>query len=395
MGTNLASTTALVVPDMTGPDPVRPPLPAVSVTVQSWQGADSPDFRSAWDELALQAGDPNPFLESWYLLPALRAHDQSGRVQLLRAHSQGQLVGLLPLVRQPRYYGKPLPHWAAWMHGNCFLGVPLVTRGLETAFWQAMLGWADQSAKTGLFLHLPHLPLDSTSYRALTAVCDEQGRPAGLVHCEERAMLASDLSPDAYLAAVLTGKKRKELRRQFARLSEQGVLSMTRTRAAEQLEAWVEAFLALEQSGWKGAAGSALASHHATADLFREALAGAAIRGRLERLTLALDDEPLAMLASFITPPGAFSFKTAFDERYARFSPGVLLQRANLSMLADPDVAWTDSCAAADHPMIDHFWRERRVIGRLSVGIGGALRRQIFAAVLKLELGRNPAGLGS
>lgn len=101
------------------------------------------------------------------------------------------------------------------------------------------------------------------------------------------------------------------------------------------------------------------------------------------------------MLASFITPPGAFSFKTAFDERYARFSPGVLLQRANLSMLADPDVAWTDSCAAADHPMIDHFWRERRVIGRLSVGIGGALRRQIFAAVLKLELGRNPAGLGS
>lgn len=395
MGFNLASGTALVMPDMARQDAADRPMPAVAVTVQSWQAADSPALRAAWDELARQAADPNPFLESWYLLPALRAHDRAGRVQLLCARSQGQLVGLLPLVRQQRYYGKPLPHWATWLHGNCFLGLPLVSAGYEPAFWQAMLAWADKAAGTALFLHLPDLPLDSINYRALTAVCGAQGRPAGLVHCQERAMLAADLSPEDYLAAVLTGKKRKELRRQFARLSELGSLTVTRTRSAEHLPEWVEAFLLLEQSGWKGAAGSALASQQATADLFREALAGAARHGRLERLTLALDGQPLAMLASFIAPPGAFSFKTAFDERFARFSPGVLLQRANLAMLADPAVAWTDSCAAAGHPMIDHLWRERRVIGRLSVGLGGGLRRKVFAAMLRLELGRNPAGLGS
>jgi hypothetical protein len=50
-------------------------------------------------------------------------------------------------------------------------------------------------------------------------------------------------------------------------------------------------------------------------------LPGAAARGRLERLTLALDGEPLAMLASFLTPPGAFSFKTAFDERFCPLLP--------------------------------------------------------------------------
>ena len=38
-----------------------------------------------------------------------------------------------------------------------------------------------------------------------------------------------------------------------------------------------------------------------------------------------------------LTPPGAFSYKTAFDERYARFSPGVLLQRENLAMLERPE----------------------------------------------------------
>ena len=69
------------------------------------------------------------------------------------------------------------------------------------------------------------------------------------------------------------------------------------------------------------------------------------------------------------------------------------LQRANLAMLDDPAIAWTDSCAAADHPMIDHIWGERRAIGRISLGIGGVARRLTFSALLRLELGRHPAGL--
>lgn len=392
-GFSLASSASLVLPDEVRhtADPVA--APALQVTVTDWRGADRPEFRAAWNALAVSAAEPNPFFEPWYLLPALRAHDPAGEVRLFCLHQDGALVGLIPLARLPRYYGKPIPHWAAWMHGNCFLGAPLVATGRETLFWQALLAWADSHASSGLFLHLPHLPLDGPNHRALTALCAQQHRPAGLVHREERAMLASELAPEPYLAAALTGKKRKELRRQFARLSELGAVTISQSRDSTGLEKWIEDFLALEHSGWKGSAGSALASHHTTKQLFREALPGAAAQGRLERLTLALDGEPLAMLASFITPPGAFSYKTAFDERFARFSPGVLLQRANLAMLNDPQVLWTDSCAAADHPMIDHIWRERRVIGRISLGIGGGLRRRAFSALLRLELGRQPAGL--
>ncbi len=114
---------------------------------------------------------------------------------------------------------------------------------------------------------------------------------------------------------------------------------------------------------------------------------------KLERLALTLDGQPIAMLANFLTPPGSFSYKTAFDETYARFSPGVLLQRENLALLGRNDVAWCDSCAAPDHPMIDSLWTERRPIGRISLAIGGTLRRSLFDLLLKLELGRNPTGL--
>lgn len=204
-------------------------------------------------------------------------------------------------------------------------------------------------------------------------------------------MLASNLSPHAYLEAALPAKKRKELRRQHRRLEEAGVLAVERSDGADGLAQWTDDFLALERSGWKGAEGSALASSPATERLFREALTGAAERGRLKRLALTLDGRPIAMLVSFLTPPGAFSFKTAFDEAYSRLSPGVLLQLENLAMLEKPGIEWTDSCAAADHPMIDHLWRERRAIGRINVAIGGPRRRALFELLARHET-RGPAG---
>ncbi len=369
------------------------PLPAASIRVQDWRLFEDPEARLAWDALARCAAEPNPFFESWYLLPALRAHDADGRAHLLCFEYDGELAGLLPLRREPKYYRWPIPQLTTWIHGNCFLGAPLVAAGLERAFWRALLDWADRSAGLALFLHLPSVPLEGALYAALADVLAQQGRTAGLVHAEQRAMLCSDLPAEAYFEASMSGKKRKELRRQFARLSDLGEVRIERTTSDEHLGRWIDDFLALEHSGWKGGAGSALASHQSTTRLFREALSGAVSHDRLERLTLTLDDEPIAMLASFVTPPGAFSFKTAFDERYARYSPGVLLQRENLAMLDHPEVRWTDSCAAADHPMIDHIWRERRAIGRLSIAIGGTLRRALFRQLLKAELGRNPSGV--
>lgn len=345
-----------------------------------------------WDALAAVASEPNPFFESWYLLPSLRALDPQGKVEMVRFEAEGQLAGLMPVARPSRYYRWPIPNLSSWLHDNAFLGAPLVARGHEHAFWEALLKWADRQPGLALFLHLAHLPLNCALADALREVTDRGGRPAGLVHLEERALLSSSLTPDSYLQGALSGKKRKELRRQFTRLSELGEVAIDRRTDATGIEDWAQAFLALEAAGWKGRAGSALACAAGTASLFREALAGAAAHGRLERLSLSLDGRPIAMLGTFLTPPGAFSFKTAFDENFARFSPGVLLQRENLAMLERGDIAWTDSCAAADHPMIDHIWRERRAIGRVSIAIGGSLRRALFRRLLALEHSRNPIG---
>jgi CelD/BcsL family acetyltransferase involved in cellulose biosynthesis len=366
---------------------------AAQVRATSWKDFVRPNDIARWDALSLMACEPNPFFESWYLLPSLRAFDPSGRIALLRVEANGALIGLMPLGRPRSYYGHPLPHLGSWIHANCFLGCPLVATGAEEQFWHALLGWADRHAGAALFLHLARLAEDGPLYRALRRVLADQGRPAAVVHRKERAMLSSPLSPQDYFEQSLSGKKRKELRRQSNRLSEEGEVALHRQPDADGIDHWADEFLALEAAGWKGAAGSALASDAATASLFREALHGAAQRGRLERLSMTLDGRAIAMLANFITAPGAFSYKTAFDEAYARFSPGVLLQQENLAMLDRSDIAWCDSCAAQDHPMIDHIWRERRAIARISIAIGGKARRALFRPLIRAETGAYPGAI--
>jgi len=359
----------------------------IAIAERDWRDFDDPAEIARWDALTQWAAEPNPFHESWYLLPALRAFDPGGAVKLLCLETEGQLAGILPTARVARYYGHPIPHLANWLHGNAFLGTPLVAQGFERAFWRELFAWSDARPGGALFLHLARMPAEGPLHDALLEVLAEQGRQGATVHREERALLRSALDPEAYLEDSLSGKKRKELRRQHRRLAEEGALAVERSEGSEALEAWTDEFLALERAGWKGEQGSALACEPRTEALLREALAGAARRGRLERLAIRLDDRPLAMLASFLAPPGAFSFKTAFDERFARFSPGVLLQRENLAMLARPGIEWTDSCAAMDHPMIDHFWRQRRTVARHNVAIGGKARRLLFRALAARETG--------
>ncbi len=345
-------------------------------------------FLISWDQLALTAIEPNAFAESWFLMPALQQFDPAGNVRLFVLYDGGHLVGMMPVGDQPRYGRWPIPHVQNWMHHNAFLGTPLVAEGFERAFWQSLLVALDANPGSGLFCHFNGLASDGVLAEALALECAAQGRTMAQVHQEERALLDGNLTPEAYFETAVRGKKRKELRRQKNRLSETGALTFARHRDAGGLTAWAEEFLALERAGWKGENGSALDCAPTTRALFLEALRGAAQHGKLERLELRLNGAPLAMLVNFLCAPGSFSFKTAFDEAYARFSPGVLLQIENLDLLNRADIAWCDSCAAEGHPMIDSLWTGRRSIGRYSVAIGGGARRMLFTALLRAELAR-------
>lgn len=356
-----------------------------------WRTVTDAAFISAWDDLAAHAAEPNIFSESWFLRPALEQFDAMDKVRLFTLWDSDQLCGLMPLATLPRYGRWPIPHVQNWLHHNAFLGSPLVRKGYADCFWRELLAGLDMDSGQALFFHINGLTIGGEVARALEIICDAQRRRCALVQQTERALLEHGLTPAAYYEQAVRSKKRKELRRQKNRLAEEGAVTFTRDDSSTGLAEWTEEFLALEKRGWKGRNGSALASFPETRALFSEVLAGAAALGKVERLDLRLEGRPLAMLVNFHSPPGSFSFKTAFDEDFARYSPGVLLQIENLALLDRADIKWCDSCAAQGHPMIDSIWTGRRSIGRYSIAIGGAGRRTIFGAFLKAELARSAA----
>jgi CelD/BcsL family acetyltransferase involved in cellulose biosynthesis len=341
-------------------------------------------LREDWSALATEASEPNPYAEPWFVAAALH-HLGSRHVRLAEVREGGVLIGVLPLVVDGHYGRVPVRHVHNWRHHQSFLGTPLVRAGRERSFWRALIEGLDRAAWAPGFLHLRDLVEGGALHDALVAAAAELSRPAPAVYREVRAFLSSPLGATAYYEATIRKKKRKELARLRNRLAEEGPLLLRELGPQGDLPAWCDAFLQLERSGWKGREGSALACHAGTEHFFREALEGARDAGRLQFLALELNDHPVAMLVNFLTPPGSFSFKTAFDEHYARFSPGVLLQIDNLRVLNRPEIAWMDSCAAEKHPMINSLWAERRPLLRVTLPLSGARRRLAFATARMLE----------
>ncbi|MGC3598858.1 hypothetical protein, partial [Enterococcus faecium] len=81
-------------------------------------------------------------------------------------------------------------------------------------------------------------------HRALLAAAN---RPCDTVHRIERALLESDLSPQAYYEATVRKKMRKEVKRLQSRLAELGAVTTMRLTNRDDLPAWIDTYLALEQ----------------------------------------------------------------------------------------------------------------------------------------------------
>jgi CelD/BcsL family acetyltransferase involved in cellulose biosynthesis len=343
-------------------------------------------FLAEWQQLAADAAEPNSFQEPWFAAAGLEHLTGDGDIRLVAVRDE-RLIGVIPLCVRNDYGRMPAANVRNWRHHNDFLGTPLVRRGREAEFWRILLLHLDGAPWAAGFLHITGLVENGPVHAGLAEAASALGRPAPITNRRVRAALSTPLSPAEYLEATVRKKKRKELKRLANRLAELGTVTSRTLQPCEDLTSWCDDFLELERRGWKGRAGSALASHAATEAFFRKVALGAAAAGRLQIRRLDLDGKAIAMLVNFLAPPGSFSFKIAFDEHYARFSPGVLLQLDNLDILEGGEIAWMDSCAAENHPMIDSLWAERRTVVRLSVPLDGVRRRLAFACWRAIEAG--------
>lgn len=370
------------------PDPTPAVLPRLTAHVAGESDTPAIDM-GEWEALADDAAETNAFAEHWFVLPALSHLAGQSRVRTIAVRDDhGALAGIITLTTALRYGRAPARHVTNWIHYQCFMGTPLVRQGQVEAFWRAVVELLDKSDWAPGFLSIQGLQEDGPVHRGLSSVASEFGRPCPTVHRYARAALQSGLSSEAYLEINLRSKKRKELRRLANRLGDIGDVQFSVLRSEGELAEWCETFLALEASGWKGRDGAAFARDPAMTRFFSDVMTGAFAARRLEFQRLDLDGRAIAMLINFRTPPGSWSFKIAHDAALARFSPGVLIELENLPRVLDDDaIAWMDSCAAQDHPMINSLWGERRTIVQVSMPLAGIKRQAIYKACRAAETG--------
>lgn len=344
-----------------------------------------------WRELAARALSPNVFYEPAFALAAAPLFGRGvGAVLVWSGTSPRRLLGFFPARIEQRRYGIKLPVLAGWTHPFAPLGVPLVEPEAAEpviAAWLAHL--AGHAEFPGLLL-LPFVPEDGPFGAALGPILRRAGMPAAAFNRHRRALLAPQPAERAHYIEHALGRRRlKELRRLGRRLAECGALMFTATAEPHAVDAALDDFLMVEASGWKGAAGTAALADPAVYEFVRTALHGLAHDGKVAIHRILVDGGAIAAGIALRSGDAAWFWKIAYDERFARYSPGVLLTLALTENLLDnSEVARADSCATADHPMIDHIWRERLPLCDLMV----ALRPQApFRLAQRLEKLRNAA----
>lgn len=182
----------------------------------------------------------------------------------------------------------------------------------------------------------------------------------------------------------------RELKRQWNNLAKQGALVYNVARQPDEIRLRMEEFLVLEASGWKGRERSAMIMDRFRAAFAREAVNNLAEADSVRIHTLDLDGKAIATVIVLLMAGEAFAWKTAYDERYAKYSPGKLLV-AELTEwhLDDANIIRSDSCAVPDHPVMSRLWQEREEMGTLVIGLAQNRDRDVRQVAAQLHLYRN------
>jgi CelD/BcsL family acetyltransferase involved in cellulose biosynthesis len=305
-----------------------------------------------WRDLAQRVAEPNPFAESAFVIAATRHIAPRGLTALcIWRDPDRRRLDALAILQRAR---APLPIVDVWRSELAPLAALLVDGERAVASLEAIAGWLASERPAIVALGLSNLDVCGKLAQALRRVSTKHALRLAESNVRQRAAL--DCGPGANFVASLEAKRRKEWRRLRRRLEDRGNVAFSWS----DEPAAIGDFLTLEAAGWKGARGTALVADANRAAFAREMLHGFAAQGRLRIARLCLDGRTIAAGAVLRSGARAYYWKTAYDETFADFSPGVQLTLAmSRSLGADGGLSLVDSCAEANHPMIDRLWAAR------------------------------------
>ncbi|MFH1017355.1 MAG: GNAT family N-acetyltransferase [Pseudomonadota bacterium] len=350
-------------------------------------------YSDVWEDLVRNAAEPNVFYEPWFVFSALKTLQLEPKPMFLLVFDgapggaqEAKLCGLFPLEKRKLRKTLPIPSRGLWRHPYCLLCTPLLRAGRVAETVQTFCAWILESKVGAVFADFQLLSGTGPFACALEEELGRRRLPHISYSRYERALLKNPTDLDAYFKKFFSAKKRKRYRRLARRISEAGKFEELELDRGGNAGRWVEWFLELETRGWKGREGSALLAEPSHAAFFREMSREAFCNGVLMMCGLFLDGQPIAMLCDLRSGTGAFSFKTAFDEKFSKYSPGLLVELFNLRNLQKyPQIRWMDSCASSHNQQINRLWVDRRPLRSVLFSRRRVPYRILFSVLFGLQ----------
>lgn len=372
------------------------PLPESRLTTGNRKFAVYPpgagfDIFDDLDPVTNYTVEPNIFFSPRFCVPAMPRLDDRQVFLMVLQDRDGHAANtrfLMPYtVEKPGFrIGPDLIR--AWSSPFGPYGVPLVERRESARIIDDLMQTLAMPAiPLPKMLALPDVFADGPVVSLFRSVALSNGLPIATTRPIGRPVLDATGDADAYAREAVSGHHRRNMGRLWRKLDAQGGLTYDIARNREAVRVAMEEFLLLENAGWKGRQRTSLASDRYRAAFAREAVNGLAERDRCRIHQLSLGGRAIASLIVFVDAGRAWTWKTAFDETLAGYSPGTLLmQRATEALIDDPNIVSADSCAPEDHPVMSRLWRERRDLLTLVIGLERGRDREVRQAAAQIEL---------
>jgi len=252
--------------------------------------------------------DRHPWFAAWW-----DAFAAQRELRICTLWDAGELVAILPLCGR----GRRLEAMAN-VHTPFFR--PLARDG---AALQALLAEVFHHARGEVAI--PAVPVDDPSLEGLREAAapgrwtwlDEATHTSPIVEMEDSYAAYRERMRSRWSSAERKARKmRREYRARFELVS-----------SPTDLDAQLRRGFAVEGSGWKGRAGTAIESSVETRSFYRSLAVAFERTGELRLSEISLDGRTVAFDLSLLSGGRLYLLKTGYDEAYGSLSPGLVLQQ--------------------------------------------------------------------
>jgi len=342
-------------------------------------GAAGADITAHWDALAARAA-VNVFMSPAALNAA--SATKFAKVHVLHAWDRSeprQLVGLWAFEERGL-----LPLWPAFLaappYDYAFVSTPVVDPAVMDDVIAAFFDAIERDPALPNVIRLKFLDAGSEAYQAMLRALSQRASQMLTLSERERPFLAGESEMKR------SGSTRKKLRQDWNRLSALGAADVVNDRTSAAVHDAFEVFLTLEAGSWKGAHGTALLNDAKDAAFARRLIGDLAAQGNASVALLRVDGRPIAAQVLLYCGTMAYTWKTAFDAEYAKYSPGALLvDKVTEDLFSAHGITAIESCSP-EKGFMAQLWSGRRATVDLLIDVG-ARRSLNFALAAAAERG--------